>query len=236
METIDWQARAVAAETAIERCLTTASSGAGNEAALVTLLESTKTIDLTAAADALESTAALAQQVATMREALEEAFPFQWVSGTSANGGMKQVRRSNLCEIIPPKAEAAIALPITAAEQQARENASKAAQWNLITTDPAAAHIAVLRGTIPLTKAQLIHAAGLDADVAERAELLDWLNERRPSLAFGRSDNEHEFPRGSWGIYWTNKDGQCESVEAEQLDEALRAAKQAAKEDSREGK
>lgn len=39
-------------------------------------------------------------------------------------------------------------------------------------TDPAAVHANILRGTLPLTKAQAIHIAGLPADVEQEMERL----------------------------------------------------------------
>jgi hypothetical protein len=183
---------------------------------------------LEAAVAALTERRALAEQVRQMREALEklrntatEGFIFNselgyWICAECLrrDGDKAQIIHEPNCTegII----KAALALSHTAAEAQAKEHAMKAEAYERLKANPAALHIAILRGDFPISKAQLIHAAGLSADVARKAGLAD---EYREALEAAREYLYNPFePDNQSSIYH-----QITAV----LNEAATAAKEA---------
>lgn len=67
--------------------------------------------------------------------------------------------------------------------------------------DPAAVHANILRGALPLTKAQAIHIAGLPANVEEELERLRAEVER---LNAPVGDEQAEASFHAWNSVWSN--------------------------------
>ena len=69
--------------------------------------------------------------------------------------------------------------PLTAEDiKRDKERVATLEQQVKLLTNPAAVHINILRGTLPLTKAQAIHIAGLPADIEEQVSELQEIVER----------------------------------------------------------